>query len=146
MGKRPAGSFPFSFLSAKRKHWKPNHIANCIPHSLFLATTAPGKTNTFFLRSFPPGGPTEEPSGRADPLLCSRIVFGCIPSLAPSCQPASCHRPLHRADVLLEKASGLYRSYINFIFLPGCFRCNMCHISLLTCLVRNCSAFSWCAE
>lgn len=32
------------------------------------------------------------------------------------------------------------------MFLKGCFSCSMQHISLLTCLVRSCSAFSWYAE
>lgn len=130
LGKHPAGSFSFSFLSAKRKHWGLNHIVNCIPHSLFLTATAPGKTNTFFLRSCPPGGPTKEPSGRAGPLLCSRMVLRCVPSMAPSCQPAGCctgQTCSQKKQVVYIEVSSILNDSV--VFLPGCFSCNMHHIS-----------------
>lgn len=67
-------------------------------------------------------------------LICQRAAKGC-------CIGQTCS---WEKQVAYIKVSSILNDSV--IFLTGCFSCNMLYISLLTCLVRNHSAFFWCAQ
>ena len=67
-------------------------------------------------------------------LVCQRAAKGC-------CTGQTCSR---KKQVAYVKVSSILNDSV--IFLTGCFSCNMFYISLLTRLVRNHSAFFWCAQ
>lgn len=150
LGKRPASSSPFSSLSPKC--WRPTHAVSCVSLAVCFWPPQLQERPAQVLFEILPSwrGPWGALRQSEDLPFAPAWIWGAFPGqLCLICQRASkgcCTGQTHSWEkrVAYIKVSSILNDSV--IFLTGCFSCNMLYISLLTHLVRNHSAFFWCAQ